>query len=359
MTAASVLLRAEIAAVGAVAPALLVDDETLVVRCEAPARPGDRLRLRLSFPGLLAPLDVEGEIVACRSPGAPGEHAEWRLALSPGEATASLRRLRARTGDPAHGDHLLRLLLVEDSALLGDVFRAGLARHLGPQAPRVQVDVAADAERAWALCAAAAYDLVVVDYFLPGDRGDALIARLREAPATAATPVVAISLGGAEARTATLAAGADVFLDKPLALAELTATLRLLLTKEAPMPCKRILIMDDSVLFLELTQEALARAGYEVVTARDLTELETHTGEPDLVLMDVQMPEAFGDDLAMVLRHVRGLDAPIYLLSSLDPSELERRAADAGVDGYISKHLGIEAVVGRVDEITGGPRGTT
>lgn len=118
------------------------------------------------------------------------------------------------------------------------------------------------------------------------------------------------------------------------------------------MTSKRILLMDDSELFLELVGEALGRAGFAVAVARDLGELGEQPAAADLVLLDVQMPEAFGDDLGMVLRHVRGTAAAIYLLSSLDGDELARRASEAGLDGYISKHLGIDGVVARVAEIT-------
>jgi len=116
---------------------------------------------------------------------------------------------------------------------------------------------------------------------------------------------------------------------------------------------KRILIMDDSELFLELTREALTRVGYDVSVARNLGELENGPPAMDLVLMDVQMPEAFGDDLGMVLRHVRGLQAQIYLLSSLEAADLEQRVADAGLDGFISKQVGLDELVARVGEIVG------
>src|SRR6187402_2776314 len=82
---------------------------------------------------------------------------------------------------------------------------------------------------------------------------------------------------------------------------------------------KRILLMDDSELFIELTRAALQAAGYEVVCASDLAQLaDARKQASDLVLMDVQMPEAFGDDVALTLRHVYGITAPIYLLSSLE-----------------------------------------
>jgi DNA-binding NarL/FixJ family response regulator len=69
--------------------------------------------------------------------------------------------------------------------------------------------------------------------------------------------------------------------------------------------------------------------------------------------MDVQMPEAFGDDVAMVLRAAREIDAPIYLLSTLDEAELKRRATEAEIEGYISKQIGVEAIIARVRQILG------
>lgn len=119
---------------------------------------------------------------------------------------------------------------------------------------------------------------------------------------------------------------------------------------------KRILLVDDSELLLEMASAALSEAGFEVSTAQDLNDLDRiETGDDhDLILMDVQMPELFGDDVASVLRHVRGVRAPIYLLSDLDEAELAQRAANAQIEGYISKRRGLEALVERVNAILAG-----
>jgi CheY-like chemotaxis protein len=116
---------------------------------------------------------------------------------------------------------------------------------------------------------------------------------------------------------------------------------------------KRILLMDDSEIFLAATSTALQRAGYQVTCANDLAQLAEarNHGPSDLVLMDVQMPEAFGDDIALTMRHVYGIAAPIYLLSSLEEAELADRVQWATIDGFISKQLGLEAIVHRVRTI--------
>lgn len=116
---------------------------------------------------------------------------------------------------------------------------------------------------------------------------------------------------------------------------------------------KRILLVDDSQLFVEVTRRALEAEGFTVVCATDLAELATvrERSRFDLVLMDVQMPEAFGDDIAMILRESYGISAPSYLVSSLDEADLTERVRWAGIDGYIPKTVGLEALVARVREI--------
>jgi DNA-binding response OmpR family regulator len=118
---------------------------------------------------------------------------------------------------------------------------------------------------------------------------------------------------------------------------------------------KTILILDDSVLVLEATTTALEHAGFDVTSAAELRGFERRlaTTKPDLILLDVRMPEAFGDDVGAVLRQMRKLAVPIWLFSDLDEAELARRAKDAGLDGYISKRAGIPALIERVQAILG------
>jgi DNA-binding response OmpR family regulator len=117
---------------------------------------------------------------------------------------------------------------------------------------------------------------------------------------------------------------------------------------------KRILLVDDSPIIQMAAKHALVTAGYEVATRANFDELMTQPIEGfDLLLMDVQMPELFGDDVAMVLRNERGLATPIYLFSTLPPAELAERATSAGIDGYISKALGMAHVVERVRALLG------
>ena len=118
---------------------------------------------------------------------------------------------------------------------------------------------------------------------------------------------------------------------------------------------KQILLMDDSSLALDLARDALEAAGYTVRCAIDLAQFENllAMSTPDLVLMDVQMPEAFGDDIGMVMRAMRGISVPIFLYSMLDEIELAERARAAEIDGYICKRNGLTVLVESVRSVLG------
>jgi CheY-like chemotaxis protein len=124
----------------------------------------------------------------------------------------------------------VRLLLVEDNLLIRDMFAYGLRKYFSGRGQSVSVDHAEDGRQALDMLRASRYDLAIVDYYLPVMDGAGLVSRVREDPALAALPIVAISIGGAEARAATLAAGADVFVDKPLVLRDIYALLERLTT---------------------------------------------------------------------------------------------------------------------------------
>ncbi len=116
---------------------------------------------------------------------------------------------------------------------------------------------------------------------------------------------------------------------------------------------RRILIVDDSPIILAAVRHALGAHGYACTTCGTFEELASHDANDfDLVLMDVQMPELYGDDVGVALRQ-RDAKMPIYLFSTLDESELATRAKDAGLDGYISKKRGMEHLVAELARILG------
>jgi CheY-like chemotaxis protein len=314
-----------------------------------------QVTLRLSLPRAIGPIEVVARVREHRIAGAPGELGGLLLAFDPETPRPAVDALLASLAEHDAPVAPYRVLLVEDNGLTRDVFQFSAGRYFGAPGS-VAIDHADSAERAWELLAKERYDIAIVDYFLPATDGAALIARLRDDKRLRGIPVVAISVGGRAARDATISAGADLFVDKPLVFNDLFATLKLLAQRsshetEAAKPT--ILVLDDSTLALAVTRAALENAGFSVVIAEDLGTFERQrtSCDPDLILVDLQMPEAYGDDIAAMLLGMKAVTVPVILFSSVDEAELARRSAAAQASGYICKGAGMAELVRRCKEI--------
>ena len=103
-------------------------------------------------------------------------------------------------------------------------------------------------------------------------------------------------------------------------------------------PRTRIIIADDESLIRMDLREMLSHLGYDVVgeasDGREAVELADRL-RPDLVIMDIRMPELDGISAAQELA-VRRI-APVVLLTAYSEQSLIGRAKDAGVCGYLVK----------------------
>jgi response regulator NasT len=101
---------------------------------------------------------------------------------------------------------------------------------------------------------------------------------------------------------------------------------------------KRIVIADDEALIRRDLSEMLTNLGYLVVgeagDGRTAVNIARER-KPDLVIMDIRMPDMDGIDAAKTLTE-EGV-APVLLLSAYSQRDLVERAAEAGVSGYVIK----------------------
>jgi CheY-like chemotaxis protein len=227
-----ILLRAEVQSDGVapfIAHTLELDETDAFVETDMRLEIGASVRVRLSFPRLVEPFEVTGHVTAVAEPKAPGDPTGLALVIAPVAArdAEQLRTvLTTLAGEPREESlEDFHVLLVEDNSLIRDMFSYGIRKYFRGKPGYVTVDHAADGASAWRMLSDGSYDLAIVDYFLPELDGAQLVQRMRAEPRLANVPIVAVSVGGSAARDATLAAGADLFLDKPLILKDLFATL--------------------------------------------------------------------------------------------------------------------------------------
>jgi len=120
---------------------------------------------------------------------------------------------------------------------------------------------------------------------------------------------------------------------------------------------KKILLMDDSEITLEILKEGLEQKGFEVYTTTNLVEFDQTIGKikPDLIITDIMMPEVKGDRICEVLkRDHHTANTPIILFSSIEEDELRALCKKAGADGYISKKSEPEEIVEKIKEFVEG-----
>jgi DNA-binding response OmpR family regulator len=160
----------------------------------------------------------------------------------------------------------MRLLVVEDDPGLVSALRDGLT------ARGFAVDHAASVERALDLIGVNFYDLVTLDLGLPGTDGLALLRTLR-AKKNPVPVLVLTARGDVSDRVAGLDAGADDYVQKPFAFAELLARIRALLRRSGPVAPPAPLRVAD--LELDASRFTVRRAGAALsLTAKEFSILE-------------------------------------------------------------------------------------
>ncbi len=193
------------------------------------------------------------------------------------------------------------------------------------------------------------FDLVLLDMHMPDLDGIATARRIRAEPTTRDVPIVAltsVSRGGGKHEDL----GLNAVIPKPIKHGPLAEAMAAAMTARAPAGAPgelqrpgRVLIVDDNEANRIVAETVLRRGGYEVHLAtngRDAIAAFRRVA-PDLVLMDVQMPEM--DGLAATAAIRAGEDPaqrrPILALTAATSPEDRVRCRDAQMDGYIVKPL--------------------
>jgi two-component system OmpR family response regulator len=176
----------------------------------------------------------------------------------------------------------MRVLIVEDELRMASLVRRGLMTE------GLAADIAMTGEEALVAASAHEYDAIVLDIMLPGIDGFETCRRLRERGVWA--PVLMLTARDAvEDRVVGLDTGADDYLVKPFAFAELLARLRALVRRGEP---ERPSVLEVGDLRLDPASRTVWRNGTEIeLSAKEFSVLETFMRHPGEVLSRFQLLE--------------------------------------------------------------------
>src|SRR2546430_4050717 len=114
----------------------------------------------------------------------------------------------------------------------------------------------------------------------------------------------------------------------------------------------RVLIVEDDPELRGVLQRGLAEEGFAPVTVATGAELlaRVDSDPPDLLVVDIGLPDADGRDLCQALR-ARGIQAPVLFLTARDALPDRLSGFDAGGDDYVTKPFVFAEVVARLQAL--------
>ena len=173
----------------------------------------------------------------------------------------------------------------------------------------------------------------------------------RAAEMSSICPVLFITADvGIEARLAAVRAGVDAILAKPLDISELSEWLNDLVGSHRDAAIS-ILIVDDDPILADAYASTLENSGIRAMVETDPLAVlgRMTTSDPDLLLLDMQMPDVNGIELAKIIRQSRRyLSMPIVFLSSERGLERQLEARKLGGDDFIAKPVDPDRLVSLV-----------
>ena len=110
----------------------------------------------------------------------------------------------------------------------------------------------------------------------------------------------------------------------------------------------KILVVDDEPPIRKLLRMGLTTQGYDILEAPNgKAALELMAQKPDLILLDLGLPDIQGLELLRMMR-ARNESVPIVVLSSRDDEVGKVEALDLGADDYVTKPFGTEELLARM-----------
>ncbi len=225
-----------------------------------------------------------------------------------------------------------RALVVEDETRAFELLRLSLEQD------GFKVTRAASAQEAREKLEAETPDLITLDLILPGEDGWQFLNWLKLSAAWAHIPVVVISIVAEERKGVVL--GASAVLQKPFLKDDLKRALAALGFGEGAHGPAQVLVVDDDPAAVEHAARLLEAEGHKVARAYGGREglAKALAAPPDLLILDLLMPDLSGFDVVGVLRtDSRTALTPIVIVTGKTLDEAERRQLNGHVEAVVAK----------------------
>ena len=215
------------------------------------------------------------------------------------------------------------------------------------------------------------YSAYIIDWLMPDMNGIELVRRIRRVIGDATPVIILTAYDWSDFEKEAREAGVTAFCSKPLFLSELRGILAAPYkeqekgvettpdTSESCFEGKKLLLVEDNELNLEIAQTILEGAGFDIDTADDgsvAVELmkEKPAGTYDLILMDIQMPIMNGYDATKAIRAMKSkkkATVPIVAMTANAFEEDRREAMKIGMNGYVAKPIDIDKLMCTLKDI--------
>ena len=206
----------------------------------------------------------------------------------------------------------------------------------------------------------------IIDWLMPDMNGIETVRRIRRVIGDSKPIIILTAYDWSEIEEEAKEAGVTAFCEKPLFMSQLRDLLsnpvpREEVTEKKPFSCngKRILLVEDNELNMEIAQTLLEDAGFLIDTANDgavaVEKMKKAVpGQYDLILMDIQMPTMNGYEASKRIRALKNREVaaiPIVAMTANAFEEDREKSYEAGMNGHLSKPISAEKLIDTIYEL--------